>query len=571
MSFCSHCGKQITEGAAFCPHCGAPAQRPGMQQSPPPHQPAMQQNPPPQKKNPVKWIILAVILLTLAAAAAFGGMKMHTGKVIAKELNQGKKYLEEGSYDDAIDRYNKVLEKDPDNEDAYAGLINAYLAKGDPDKAEDVLKKAKKRMPRSKKIEDLTNKVEDKIRKKSGKISVWVCVEDATENGVLTYEYDSKGRITNGHSDYEAYDYEYNSDNTRKKVEISGDSYAYGGFREYEYDGSKRLTAVGFAVEQGGATNTQLEYDKNSRIKKTTFQGDGPEQIINEYQYDKKGYITGVAQTEAFVGEGERSTINWVYQYDSQKRIVRAKGDKDGLDITFKYDEHGNLTDAAGEFSYGRIPHHYTYKKIVVDRKTWVPTEETNPSAISVVLGQPCLNPQDIDRIMEGAEPVREDTNGKKADKSDEGKEAENGKRDIEKDPDIIHIRSVVTHIKDKAAQGDLKHFGDKSAGGYTNAQGDIQRIDLGPGQGHVGADTTEEYYFEKKNGKYELIFVFSSDGGKDENRFWFKDDTLIQWNTGSGSDQKAHPVDEEYEEMESTLLGAAYREVTMVSGNGGE
>jgi hypothetical protein len=92
MPFCSNCGAQVSEGAAFCGNCGQPAQAappPQQQPAPPPVPPASAYAPPPgayaqppsaappAKKGPnwLLWIgggIAALILLVVVAVAGAG-------------------------------------------------------------------------------------------------------------------------------------------------------------------------------------------------------------------------------------------------------------------------------------------------------------------------------------------------------------------------------------------------------------------------------------------------------------------------------------------------------------------
>jgi len=94
--FCQHCGKQIQDGARFCPGCGA-AQATPIQSAPVPAQPEPIAEPVPApevvapasapvpvpaetaapaksavtKKGPPRWLILAVVILAIAAVWFF--------------------------------------------------------------------------------------------------------------------------------------------------------------------------------------------------------------------------------------------------------------------------------------------------------------------------------------------------------------------------------------------------------------------------------------------------------------------------------------------------------------------
>ena len=58
-----------------------------------------------------------------------------------EHLDLGQKYLLDGNYEQAIIEFNKVIEIEPKNVDAYLGLAEAYVAAGDYDSAISVLEK----------------------------------------------------------------------------------------------------------------------------------------------------------------------------------------------------------------------------------------------------------------------------------------------------------------------------------------------------------------------------------------------------------------------------------------------
>ena len=131
---------------------------------------------------------------------------------------------------------------------------------------------------------------------------------------------------------------------------------------------------------------------------------------------------------------------------------------------------------------------------------------------------------------------------------------------------DILHIRAVYNDITAGINNGTYIHFGDETAGGYTDRDHIVKRIDLSPGQSHVDPSSTEQYYYEYVNGKYDLVFVYSSVGGNDQNRYYFKDGTMIRWIT---PDKQYHSRDAEYNQREETLYSQGNREITMIVGRG--
>lgn len=87
-----------------------------------------------------KVLIAAVAVICVAAIALFLGRHSTEGKV-AKLLDLGNKYLLEQNYEQAVVAFNKVIEIDPMNVEAYIGLAETYIGMGDPEAALAILEK----------------------------------------------------------------------------------------------------------------------------------------------------------------------------------------------------------------------------------------------------------------------------------------------------------------------------------------------------------------------------------------------------------------------------------------------
>ena len=131
---------------------------------------------------------------------------------------------------------------------------------------------------------------------------------------------------------------------------------------------------------------------------------------------------------------------------------------------------------------------------------------------------------------------------------------------------DILHIRAVYNDIMTGISNGTYIHYGDESAGGYADRDHIVKRIDLSPGQSHVDPSSTEQYYYEYAGGKYNLVFVYSSVNGNDQNRYYFKDGTMIRWIT---PDKQYHARDAEYNQREETLYSQGNHEIALAVGRG--
>ncbi len=78
-------------------------------------------------------IILAFVLISFSPA--------EQAVDITSMLSTGQKYLSEFNYEQAIAEFEKIIELDPMNVDAYIGIAEAYEAVGDVDKAIEWLEK----------------------------------------------------------------------------------------------------------------------------------------------------------------------------------------------------------------------------------------------------------------------------------------------------------------------------------------------------------------------------------------------------------------------------------------------
>ena len=111
------------------------------------------------KKKAAAVVIIAAaaaVILILALLFASGSK----ARDLSKQLDLGKRYLEEMDYDNALIAFNKAIEIDPKNVDAYIGAAEAYIGKGDRESAEKILEKGLENVQDSellkKSLEDLT-------------------------------------------------------------------------------------------------------------------------------------------------------------------------------------------------------------------------------------------------------------------------------------------------------------------------------------------------------------------------------------------------------------------------------
>ena len=92
------------------------------------------------KKRKIIYITTAAVII-IAAALAIIFMPNTAPQTVTEMLSTAQKYLVEMDYERAIAEFNKVIELDPMNADAYLGLAEAYEKSGDIDKAIETLEK----------------------------------------------------------------------------------------------------------------------------------------------------------------------------------------------------------------------------------------------------------------------------------------------------------------------------------------------------------------------------------------------------------------------------------------------
>lgn len=167
--FCSNCGKELPEDAAFCSECGTRVERPEAMgaQSPvaPPVQEALSQQTPdlageprkqkkkakkqktsgpkpeaqpagkqPGKKKSKKVVLIPLFVLLgvlavggITALALWNSPRFRHGL----ELKKADGAMERQEYEAAVEYYQSALDWEPDSEEAQEGLTAAYLGMGD--------------------------------------------------------------------------------------------------------------------------------------------------------------------------------------------------------------------------------------------------------------------------------------------------------------------------------------------------------------------------------------------------------------------------------------------------------
>lgn len=154
-----------------------------------------------------KYAILMIAVVLFLIITVLLGIKSNqfVKENLAKQLELGQKYLQEMNYEEAIIAFNKVIEIDPKNVEAYLGLADAFIGMGEFDKALEYAEKGyeatkneklKKRIDTIKElfsnIENQESEVEDEIRDETKDELRTAAEEDITplnQYGVTSFEF----------------------------------------------------------------------------------------------------------------------------------------------------------------------------------------------------------------------------------------------------------------------------------------------------------------------------------------------------------------------------------------------
>ncbi|MBQ5319373.1 MAG: tetratricopeptide repeat protein [Oscillospiraceae bacterium] len=92
-----------------------------------------------QKTRIIIYIAISVTALVLGIIAVLSIPDKSQAKTADEFIKTGNKYLIELSYDKAVIEFNKAIEIEPRNADAYIGLVEAYMGLGEDEKAIETL------------------------------------------------------------------------------------------------------------------------------------------------------------------------------------------------------------------------------------------------------------------------------------------------------------------------------------------------------------------------------------------------------------------------------------------------
>ncbi|MCX4357543.1 MAG: leucine-rich repeat domain-containing protein, partial [Oscillospiraceae bacterium] len=92
------------------------------------------------KKNIIIIIIAALLALGVGGTAIALGISNMPANRVSRYMGAAERYLSEQNYEQAVIEFQRILEIEPMNVDAYLGLADAYLGLGDTEKAIEILR-----------------------------------------------------------------------------------------------------------------------------------------------------------------------------------------------------------------------------------------------------------------------------------------------------------------------------------------------------------------------------------------------------------------------------------------------
>ena len=274
------------------------------------------------------------------------------GDYASYELDEGNAKLDEMEYDDAVAAYNKMLELDPMNVDAYLGLAEVHIRNNEYEEALEIAKKGYD-LTGDQRLKDLIDMIE------SGNIFAsngWTMKKTA---------YDGSGVFLFSH------EFTYNTKGQMSSVIWRDSTGEIKDTIEFKYD-EKGRSLVNYGWSDGGILNRiEYEWSGNSRVE-YHYNGNGSTVTsITKNDTDENGRTVGWTEYSAdgvFIQQ-------WVYEYDGSGREIKALiyDNEDGIISSYQtreYDADGKLIKYSGYNGDGSLQWYSTYEYDKNGRRT---------------------------------------------------------------------------------------------------------------------------------------------------------------------------------------------------------
>jgi tetratricopeptide (TPR) repeat protein len=276
---------------------------------------------------------------------------------IKETIEAAQQFVLDGNYEEAIAAFNKAIEIDPKQPDAYSGLVTLYLDNGDYASAREVALRGieateadidnstvtyRDSADSLQGIDLLIHKlrVVEKIMTNPSRI---ITKEgDRTYQADYEYEFDASGRITylkvTTEDGVEETRYTYNSAGIVETLDREG-------IRDYKLEKDvSHYVASYYTDNDNGSVYTRITYDQYGKQTKreitvTDTEGNVQSESVNTYSYDESGKLRASNSQEGeFIG-----TTSYEKDYpkmiDHGRKVMTADGQ------VFDWEEYKNSFD----------------------------------------------------------------------------------------------------------------------------------------------------------------------------------------------------------------------------------
>ena len=134
--YCIKCGNKISDDALFCAKCGTRVARGNSARDQMTSSTGGDAGKPVQRKRkrwPIVTLFSILIIVILAVLIGLYVRSNSPQRRLQEQLDLGYRYLTELNYEKAVAAFEAAIEIDPQNVEAYLGLIDAYKGSGDAD------------------------------------------------------------------------------------------------------------------------------------------------------------------------------------------------------------------------------------------------------------------------------------------------------------------------------------------------------------------------------------------------------------------------------------------------------
>lgn len=266
-------------------------------------------------------------------------------------VGRGNAYVSSGEMEENLTAaqadYELAIELNASNVEAYLGLADVYIRRGEYDQALDILQQGLENTSNSQIIADKLAKIT------AGNF------EDSSGNLRCMKYHDESGNAIWWH------DYSYNS----RGQKISMTVYDAAGNQADYWDGYKYdelgncIYSAGYSLSDGTVTTySSSTFDGTKLIRTDLYiSSTGKPGGYHEYEYDKDG---NCIKTIAYHTDGTPS-VTWINSYDQNGNRVKmtnyhADGTSSGYE-TYTYDESGRMTGSYRYDSNGKLKGYVEY------------------------------------------------------------------------------------------------------------------------------------------------------------------------------------------------------------------